>query len=104
MPKRGLLLFVILCSFIISTGCTRKSEEFEIPEAEDEIQLKKPAGGLVSPKLNMPDVKIDPGAEIPSYEGATDVKVPDVQINATEGIGDIDETRVDGMDNTIDEP
>jgi hypothetical protein len=42
--------------------------------------------------------------EIPSDKDVTNIKVPNVQIDATKGMDDMDDTRVDAVDDTIDEP
>jgi len=101
------LLAVSLAVTVIS--CTRSStvEELSVEEnsgVQGGAPAQRKSAADVMPEEEMPDVKIDPRAEIPSSEGITNVKVPDVKIDATEGIGNIDETRVDGADEIVDEP
>lgn len=103
------LFIVCLCiCMMMVVGCTRQvSEESVVSEGDaptKQVEQVHNAGSAVLPSESVPDVQIPADAESPSAQDVEDIKVPDVQVDATKGLGDIDETPVDGMDDTIDEP
>lgn len=104
--RNAMMVFsLMVCAVVLSVGCTRVSDEGEMPAAKEEPPTSAPVDDATTvPMQEMPDVKIDQDAEIPSDKDVTDIKVPDVKIDAVQGIGDIDATRVDGEDETVDEP
>lgn len=102
---RTAVLLIIMFAAVAAGGSGCSRTEFEkgaVAPMSDQLQKKGDA--TVLPEISIPDVKIDPSAEIPSIEGATNVRVPDVQIDAMQGLDDIDKTRVDGGDDYVDEP
>lgn len=108
MRNRVIIISLMLCSVMAAVSCTRITiEEPAVDEgAADSVKVEgeRKIDSDVVPMPEMPDVKISPDAEIPSDKDATDVKIPDVNIDVVGPTNDLTDTRVDGMDNTITEP
>lgn len=108
MRNQVIIFGLMLCLVMTVTSCTRSiTEELVVGEDAPEsmkVEGKRDVDSDVTPMEEMPDVKISQDAEIPSDKDVTDVKIPDVKIDAVGPTNDLTDTRVDGMDNTITEP
>jgi len=89
-------------------GCTRsasvKDVDIDKNAADAANPQTEPETTVVTPVENVPDVDISPNAEIPSDKDVTDIKTPDVEVDTTKDMGEMEDTRVDAVDDSIDEP